>query len=138
MTPHADVDFASIERRADALVESHQKLLRDLVGMRGKHRLSQADVAYRMGVSQPTVAAFERYDSNPTLATIRRYALAVEATLDERVVDDCAARGPAANTMFEAIVDATAPTPRFQPSRHFAPPSRAVWKTRSSDVAEYV
>ena len=42
-----------------------------------------------MGISQPSVAAFERYDSNPTLATIRRYALAVEARLQTKVVDDC-------------------------------------------------
>ncbi|GAA1490492.1 hypothetical protein GCM10009626_32380 [Brachybacterium sacelli] len=42
-----------------------------------------------MGVSQPTVAAFEHYDSNPTLATIQRYAMAVDAVLHTRVIDDC-------------------------------------------------
>jgi transcriptional regulator with XRE-family HTH domain len=41
-----------------------------------------------MGVSQPTVAGFERYDANPTLSTLRRYALAIGARLETRVIDD--------------------------------------------------
>ncbi len=49
------------------------------MALRKKHHLTQADVAERMGVSQPTVAEFERYDANPTLSAIRRYALAVGA-----------------------------------------------------------
>ncbi|WP_253259637.1 helix-turn-helix transcriptional regulator [Subtercola boreus] len=64
--------------------------MRDLIGLRKKHDLSQETVAGRMGVSQPTVAAFERYDSNPTLSSIRRYALAVGARIRHSVDDDCA------------------------------------------------
>lgn len=78
-----------IEARAASLVADHQKLLRDLVKHRGDHRLSQEVIADRMGVSQPTVAAFERYDANPTLATIRRYALAVGVRIVSEVSDDC-------------------------------------------------
>jgi transcriptional regulator with XRE-family HTH domain len=40
-----------------------------------------------MGVTQPTVAAFEAHDSNPTLATLRRYALAVRASVSYTVED---------------------------------------------------
>jgi transcriptional regulator with XRE-family HTH domain len=40
-----------------------------------------------MGVTQPSVAAFEREDSNPTLSTIRRYALAVGARISYQVLD---------------------------------------------------
>lgn len=80
---------STIEARADALVDSHQKLMRDLIALREKHSLSQEVVADRMGVSQPTVSSFERYDSNPTLSTLRRYALAVGARIENRVVDDC-------------------------------------------------
>lgn len=82
-------DHRVIRRRADQLVENHREFMKSLIATRTKHRLTQAEVAERMGVSQPTVAAFERYDSNPTLATVRRYALAVEATLEDRVIDDC-------------------------------------------------
>lgn len=82
-------DFSAIEARAEALVDSDADLLRDLIAMRKKHHLSQEDVAERMGVTQPTVAAFERFDSNPTLGTIRRYALAVGALVRHDVIDDC-------------------------------------------------
>ncbi|WP_230670823.1 helix-turn-helix domain-containing protein [Rathayibacter sp. Leaf248] len=80
-----DEPLEAIQARADDLVESHQRLLEDLIGMRREHKLSQAVVAERMGVSQSTVSTFERYDSNPTLATIRRYALAVGARIHHTV-----------------------------------------------------
>lgn len=54
-----------------------------------KDRLTQAEVAERMGVSQSTVAELERYDSNPTLRTLQRYANAVEALISLKVSDDC-------------------------------------------------
>lgn len=78
----------AIARRADSLIADHEQLLAGLVAARKRNRISQATVAQRMGVSQPTVAGFERYDANPTLSTIRRYALAVGVRLDTRVLDD--------------------------------------------------
>lgn len=83
-------DIARIEARADSLVEAHREHLRALIELRDKHELTQEMVAQRMGVSQPTVAAFEHYDSNPTLSTVRRYALAVDARINIEVIDDCA------------------------------------------------
>ncbi|MEV7608620.1 helix-turn-helix transcriptional regulator [Microbacterium sp. NPDC089320] len=74
---------------AESLVESHDKLMSDLISLRKKHHLTQEMVAERMGVSQPTVASFERYDANPTLSSVRRYALAVGATIDHVVEDRC-------------------------------------------------
>lgn len=78
-----------LDRRADLLIEAKDSLLKQLVDLRKHHGLSQQKVADRMGVSQPTVAAFERYDANPTLSSIARYAMAVEAVLDMKVIDDC-------------------------------------------------
>lgn len=79
---------AEIDSRADALHSALEQLLHDLVAMREHHKLSQAEVAARMGVTQPTVSALERHDANPTISTIRRYALAVGARLDITVDDD--------------------------------------------------
>lgn len=79
---------AAIEARAAAVVATTSGMLRDLVDLRDKHDLTQAELAERMGVSQPSVAAFERYDANPTVASIVRYAVAVGARLDLTVVDD--------------------------------------------------
>lgn len=92
MTSVSDV---SLERRAGLLVDARDRLLEDLVGLRKEHKLSQQTVAERMGVSQPTVAAFERYDANPTMSSIIRYAMAVDALLDIKVVDDCGEGVPA-------------------------------------------
>ena len=70
--------LAMIEARADSLIDGHAKLLRDLVELRRKHRLTQAEVAERMGVSQPTVAGFEAVTptrpSRPFGATHLRWA----------------------------------------------------------------
>lgn len=82
---------AQLEELADSLVESDDQLLEKLVKLRKDHGLTQSDVAERMGVSQPTVAAFERYDANPTLSTIRRYALAVGGSVRHAVDDYCCA-----------------------------------------------
>ena len=84
-----------LEDRADLLVDARDRLLEGLVRLRKEHKLSQQTVAERMGVSQPTVAAFERYDANPTVSSIIRYAMAVDALLDIKVVDDCGEGVPA-------------------------------------------
>ena len=77
-----------IEARAEALLINHEDLLKNLVAVRKKHNLKQSEVAERMGVTQPAVAQFERYDANPTLDTVRRYAMAVGARLHTTVKDD--------------------------------------------------
>ncbi|MDR1188565.1 MAG: helix-turn-helix domain-containing protein [Bifidobacteriaceae bacterium] len=78
----------SLEHRADALERDHDSMLESLIELRRRHGLTQAEVAARMGVTQPVVAQFERYDANPTLSTVRRYAMAVAATIETRVHDD--------------------------------------------------
>lgn len=81
MTPQS----TSLDRSAEALVESHYQLIQSLIAIRLQSGLSQETVGTRMGVSQPSVAAFEAADSNPTLSTIRRYALAVGAQINHQV-----------------------------------------------------
>ena len=78
------VSDESLERRADLLVDARDRLLEGLVRLRKEHKLSQQ-----------TVAAFERYDANPTVSSIIRYAMAVNALLDIKVVDDCGEGVPA-------------------------------------------
>ena len=106
-----------LERRADLLVDAKDRLLEDLVSLRKEHKLSQQTVAERMGVSQPTVAAFERYDANPTVSSIIRYAMAVNALLDIKVVDDCGDGVPATWQMTgaaQATVRVPAPSRKTQ------------------------
>ena len=111
------VSDESLERRADLLVDARDRLLVGLVRLRKEHKLSQQTVAERMGVSQPTVAAFERYDANPTVSSIIRYAMAVNALLDIKVVDDCGEGVPATWQMTgaaQATVRVPAPSRKTQ------------------------
>ncbi|MFK5257428.1 helix-turn-helix domain-containing protein [Propionibacterium freudenreichii] len=75
-------------RRAKLLYDDHADMLDKLIEIRKTHHLSQADVAERMGVSQPAVSQLESDDSNPRLGTVRRYAHAVGALLRTEVIDD--------------------------------------------------
>ncbi len=74
--------------RAEFLADGDRALLRELVKVRKARGLSQKDVGEILGISQPSVAAFEAHDSNPTLASVRRYAHAVGALIEHRVVVD--------------------------------------------------
>lgn len=83
-----DEPMEVLTARAEALVDEMTDFMVDLRALREKHRLHQGIVAERMGVSQSAVSQFESYDSNPTLSTIRRYAMAIGARLELRVIDD--------------------------------------------------
>jgi transcriptional regulator with XRE-family HTH domain len=83
------IDRASkAQRRANALVKADLDFMRDLVQLRKSQGLSQKDVADRIGIAQASVAAFERYDNDPKLSTIRRYSHAVEALVAHAVTHD--------------------------------------------------
>ncbi len=86
-----DVNYEAAEAlaaRAEALVAADEGLLGDLVARRRELGLTQELVAERMGVSQSAVSQFERYDANPRLSTVRRYALAVGARIVHVVTSD--------------------------------------------------
>ncbi len=84
---YLDPNSPSMQRAAQ-LALNDRAFLRELVEVRKGRGLSQQQVAERLGVSQPMVAKFEASDSNPTLATIRRYAHAVEALVKHEVEAD--------------------------------------------------
>lgn len=75
----------AMKAKAKALLASQREFLDSLVALRKKAGISQDEVANRMGVSQSAISQFEHYDANPTLSTIRRYALAVDASISYRV-----------------------------------------------------
>jgi len=80
--------FSKSQRRASALAKADIDFIRALVELRKEQNLSQQDLADRLGISQATVAAFERHDNDPKLSTIRRYAHAVEALVAHAVAHD--------------------------------------------------
>ncbi|MCC0765963.1 helix-turn-helix transcriptional regulator [Micrococcus luteus] len=72
---------------ANELVRQTNDIMADLVRERHRKDLKQWQVAERMGTTREAVAQLERQDTNPTLSTIRRYALAVGARIQVRVTD---------------------------------------------------
>lgn len=49
---------------------------------RERSRLTQYELAQRLGISQQAVAAAERWDANPTVAFLRRWARACGADME--------------------------------------------------------
>jgi len=78
-------EYDQLLELAATLSSNHLRMKNDLIQIRKDSGLTQREVAERMGVSQPTIAEFERYDSNPTLSTVERYALAVHARIRTQV-----------------------------------------------------
>jgi transcriptional regulator with XRE-family HTH domain len=76
------------DRRALALIEADADLLSSLISIRKQAELSQKAVAKLLGISQASVAAFERYENDPKLSTIRRYSQAVGALVTHLVERD--------------------------------------------------
>lgn len=99
----ADENVQVIEARAESLAEEVADMKYALIAMRENHGLSQREVAERLQISQPAVAQFERYDSNPTLETLQRYALAIGARLSIEVIDDLGSQPAEATATGQSI-----------------------------------
>lgn len=75
-----DIEIAArTERNPDyprilAAAERTRALVRALAAARERAGLTQAEVARRMGTTQPAVARLERGEADPRLSTIERYA----------------------------------------------------------------
>lgn len=72
-----DPEFAALVKAGQHEVD----LALALDAARGEANPSQAEIARRMGTSQPAVARLESGRGNPSLATLRRYAEATGTTL---------------------------------------------------------
>jgi DNA-binding transcriptional regulator YiaG len=66
----------AVKREYDAL-EAEFALARELIGARAKAKLSQAQVARRMGTSQSAVARMESGRKLPSTTSLLKYAKAV-------------------------------------------------------------
>lgn len=75
-----------VQRLAIAQVESDSDLLDDLIAERVRQRLTQEDLAARMGVTQSAIARIESGDRDPRLATLGRYAHALGVLVRHEVV----------------------------------------------------
>ncbi|NUW46224.1 helix-turn-helix domain-containing protein [Nonomuraea rhodomycinica] len=79
-----DLDDPQVQRE-NAAIDRDMRLIETLVGIRRQRGMTQAEVAERMGRSQPAVSDFERLGGDPHLSTIRRYALAIGVDVSHTV-----------------------------------------------------
>lgn len=77
----------SIRKRREQNKRDWQ-LISDLVEIRKKLGIEQADIAQKMSVSQSTISRFESGQTNPTQQTIRRYARIVGVSIEYQLVLD--------------------------------------------------
>jgi DNA-binding XRE family transcriptional regulator len=103
--------------RAKLLAREDRKMKSELIALRQRAGLTQANVADMLGISQQAVNKLERYDSDPKLSTLRRYANAVGALVEHHVVPDLGqSEWAASSTRWESISEmprtaVLAPTP---------------------------
>jgi len=69
----------AVKKEYDALEEEYARaaLAGELIGARARAKLTQAQVARRMGTSQSAVARMESGRSLPSMSSLRKYAKAV-------------------------------------------------------------
>lgn len=80
--------LAMVRARAKVLAREDREMKASLIQLRRAANLSQQDIADRLGVSQQAINKIERYDSDPKLSTLRRYANAVGALITHEVFSD--------------------------------------------------
>ncbi|MGO1542829.1 MAG: helix-turn-helix domain-containing protein [Gulosibacter sp.] len=74
------------QRLAIELVREDHEMLKELVALREQLKASQQEIGELMGISQSAVARIERGERDPRLSTLRRYAHAVGALIEHRVI----------------------------------------------------
>lgn len=80
--------LALVRARSKVLAREDRKMRAELVRLRREQNLSQAAIAKQLGVSQQAIYKLERYDADPKLSTLRRYANAVGAIIEHNVTPD--------------------------------------------------
>lgn len=77
----ADEIQSELKAHAMEILKEQREFIESLIKIREAKGLSQADVGQLLGLSQSAVAQFEKYDSNPTMGSIRRYAMVFGASI---------------------------------------------------------
>lgn len=77
--------FDELVKASERLALADNEMRWALIESRKRAGYSQRELAEIIGVSQPTIANFERHENDPRLSTLRRYALAVGAEIRHQV-----------------------------------------------------
>lgn len=81
-------ELERVEARAQVMAREAHDLRKALVRIRRDKNLTQQQVADLLGVSQQAIQKLERYDNDPRLSTLERYANAIGAIITHEVSVD--------------------------------------------------
>lgn len=70
--------------RAWEKIEPEYQLARNLIGMRLKKKLSQAELAKKIGSKQPVISRLEAMSTTPSVSLLKRVAEALDTRLEIR------------------------------------------------------
>lgn len=65
-------------------IEPEYQLARSLIGARLKRKMTQADLAKKIGTKQPVISRLEGMTSTPSVTLLKRVAVALGAKLEIR------------------------------------------------------
>ena len=68
-------------------LEVEYKMLSSLIAMRNKRKMTQKQLANRMGTTQSALSRFEMGSINPSVKFLKKIAVALDAKLSIRFVD---------------------------------------------------
>ncbi|MQY25132.1 helix-turn-helix transcriptional regulator [Nocardia aurantia] len=119
-------------RNAINLTKARRRLLRDLIGIRKRREISQAQVADAIGIDRSGISRFESdiEGSNPTIDVILRYAHAVGASIHMWAEPLEVAEARHVALIWQASADSSSPSrPDFHRPRPVdAANARAEWR----------
>lgn len=74
--------------RARKQIRLDGKLVEQLKAIREQQGVTQEELAFRMGITQPAVSSIESGNTDPKLGTLRRYANALGCVISHHVETD--------------------------------------------------
>ncbi len=80
-------------RRAYDALEPEFQIMRQIIDLRLKRKMTQTELARRIGAAQPSIARMERRGKTRDLDYLQRVANALDATLEVRLVPREASAG---------------------------------------------
>ncbi|MCI5938439.1 MAG: helix-turn-helix transcriptional regulator [Bacilli bacterium] len=76
------------ENKMDLEKDLRKEIINQLVDFRKQKKLTQKDIAEKLGVTQQQVAKIEKLSNSPTLTVITKYAQALDLKFDIKIYDD--------------------------------------------------
>lgn len=137
MTSPTSAGVDLVRARAKLLAGEHRQMRATLIRLREEAGLTQAEVGALVGVSQQAINKFERYDADPKLSTLRRYANAVGAIIEHRVTVDVGQSALAAAASPWESIGSITPGPILASRVHTKTQSDTVWAAADSKRTDF-